>query len=204
MLPQGDPVGRLVDALGRLPGVGERSATRLAFHIIREGPERAQELADALTDVTRAVKMCGVCMNFTDQPKCHICVDARRDRRRICVVEGVQDLRAIERSHEFRGLFHVLHGVLAPLDGIGPEDLKLDELALRVQDAPTDEPVDEVIVATNPSVEGEATALYIQRMMLPLGITVSRIASGMPVGGDFEFADPATISQAFAARFRMA
>lgn len=191
-----DPIARLIQALGRLPGIGEKSATRLAFFILRRGPELASELAEALTEATQRVHLCERCMNFTDAARCPICEDPRRDPKVLCVVETVQDLRAIERSQEFTGRYHVLHGAIAPLEGVGPDDLKLKELLASVQDSE----VEELIVATNPSVEGEATALYIQRMFKSLGLRVSRIASGLPIGGDFEYADPATISQALSGR----
>ena len=192
-----DPIARLVQAFGRLPGVGEKTATRLAFHVIRQGDAFARDLAEALVEATTRVGLCGQCMNLTDGDRCSVCLDPRRDSRVICVVETVQDLRAIERSHEFRGLYHVLHGALAPLEGIGPEDIKVRELLVRLEKV---EGTEEVIVATNPSVEGEATALYLKRMLSALGLKVTRIASGMPIGGDFEYADPATISQALAGR----
>ncbi|MBK8013604.1 MAG: recombination protein RecR [Deltaproteobacteria bacterium] len=193
-----DPIARLIQAFHKLPGIGEKSAVRLAFHILREGPSFAGELADALVDATERVHFCGSCMNLTDRPLCALCTDPRREQTSVCVVENVQNLRAIERSQEFRGLYHVLHGVLAPLDGVGPEQLKIKELLGRLQNASSE--VREIIVATNPSVEGEATALYLVRLLRPMGYRVTRIASGMPIGGDFEYADPATISQAFAGR----
>lgn len=195
-----DPIARLIQALGRLPGVGEKSATRLAFFILRQGPEFAADLAAALTDATSRVGLCTRCMNLTDDTECSICRDARRDGSVLCVVASVQDLRAIERSREFQGRYHVLHGTLAPLEGVGPDQLKIKELLARLG---PDEPVREVIVATNPSVEGEATALYLQRLLAGLGVRVSRIASGLPIGGDFEYADPATISQALSGRRTM-
>lgn len=197
-----DPIARLVQALSRLPGIGEKTATRLVFHILREGKERARELADALIDATERTRFCSRCMNLTDRDQCRICSDPRRDPTVVCVVERVPDLRAIERSQEFRGHYHVLHGALSPLEGLGPEDIKLKELLARVR--PKSEPeIREVIIATNPSVEGEATALYLQKLLSPFGIKVTRIASGMPIGGDFEYADPATISRAISGRREM-
>jgi recombination protein RecR len=194
-----DPIARLVQALSRLPGIGEKTATRLAFHILREGKEKARELAEALVHATDSVGFCTRCMNLTDRTECAICSDPRRDASVICVVERVPDLRAIERSQEFRGHYHVLHGALAPLEGLGPDDIKVKELVVRLRD----QIVREVILATNPSVEGEATALYLQKLLVPLDVKVTRIASGMPIGGDFEYADPATISRAISNRREM-
>jgi recombination protein RecR len=193
-----DPIARLVQALARLPGIGEKSATRLAFHIIRRGPDFAGDLAEALRDATSRVILCRRCMNLTDRELCGICDDPRREKGVLCVVENVQDLRAIDRSHEFRGQYHVLHGTLAPLEGVGPDELKIRELMARLGEDGSS--IEEVIVATNPSVEGEATALYLKKLLGPLGLRVTRIASGLPIGGDFEYADPATISRAIAGR----
>jgi recombination protein RecR len=196
-----DPIARLVQLLGRLPGIGEKSATRLAFFVVRGQPEFARELADALVDATTRVRLCARCQNFTDAERCALCTDPRREPGVLCVVEHVKDLLAIERSHEFRGRYHVLHGAIAPLDNVGPDQIKLRELLVRLSDE--DREVREVIVATSPSVDGEATALYVKRVLEPLGLRVTRIASGMPIGGDFEYADPATISRAFAGRREM-
>jgi recombination protein RecR len=196
-----DPIARLIQALSRLPGIGEKSATRLAFHVLRAGPDFAKDLSDALLEATQRVHLCTRCMNLTDRELCTICEDARRDQTILCVVENVQDLRAIDRSHEYRGLYHVLHGTLAPLEGVGPEELKIKELLVRLGEASS--AVKEIIVATNPSVEGEATALYLQKLLRPMGLRITRIASGMPIGGDFEYADPATISQALSGRREM-
>ena len=196
-----DPIARLVQALGRLPGIGEKSATRLAFFVMRQGRDFAGDLAQALIDATEQVGFCERCMNLTDEETCSICRDARRDETVLCVIETVQDLRAIERSREFRGRYHVLHGALAPLEGVGPDQLKIKELMDRLQ--ADDRAVTELIVATNPSVEGEATALYLQKLLGPMGFKISRIASGLPIGGDLEYADPATISQAIAGRRQM-
>lgn len=193
-----DPIARLVQALGRFPGVGEKTATRLAFFVLRQGPGFARDLAEALVEATEKVGYCHSCQNLTDGQVCRICQDARRDPSVLCVVEDVQDLRAIERSREFRGRYHVLHGSIAPLDGVGPDDLKIKELLARLSEG--GEGVEEVIIATNPSVEGEATALYLQRMLAPMGYRVSRIASGLPIGSDLEYADAATIAQALSGR----
>jgi recombination protein RecR len=197
-----DPIARLIQALGKLPGIGEKTATRLAFHVLRAGPELAEELASALVDATQRTRFCRRCCTLTDRELCSICADERRDGGILCVVEHVADLRAIERTHEFRGRYHVLHGAIAPLDGVGPDQLKIKDLLTRLGTG-EDAEVKEIIVATNPSVDGEATALYLQRLLQPLGLRVTRIASGLPIGGDIEYADSATISRAFAARQRM-
>jgi recombination protein RecR len=191
-----DPIARLVKELARLPGIGEKTAQRLAFHVLEAGPEYAQALAEAVVGVVRDVRCCSSCQTLTEQDPCAICADDRRDRRTICVVEGVPDLLAIERTREFRGRYHVLHGALSPLDGVGPSDLKIRELILRLEH----EPAEEVVVATNPDVEGEATALYLQKLLKPLGLKVTRIAQGVPMGGDLEYADQATLARAMAGR----
>ena len=191
-----DPIARLVKELARLPGIGEKTAQRLAFHVLEAGPAYAEALASAITGVVRDVRTCSGCQTLTDQDPCAICRDDRRDSRLICVVEGVPDLLAIERTHEFRGRYHVLHGALSPLDGVGPGDLTVRELLLRLER----EPAEEVIVATNPDVEGEATALYLVKLLKPLGVKVSRIAQGVPMGGDLEYADQVTLARALAGR----
>ena len=191
-----DPIARLVRELARLPGIGEKTAQRLAFHILEAGPEQAQLLAEALVGVGRDVRCCSSCQTLTERDPCPICSDPERDARIICVVEGVPDLLAVERTREFRGRYHVLHGALSPLDGIGPGDLKIRELLVRLER----EPAEEVLVATNPDVEGEATALYLQKLLKPLGLRVTRIAQGLPMGGDLEYADPATLARAVAGR----
>jgi recombination protein RecR len=191
-----DPIARLVKELARLPGIGEKSAQRLAFHILKAGPAYAGDLAAAIAGVVRDVSLCSSCQTLTDQDPCPICKDERRDPRTVCVVEGVPDLLAIERTHEFRGRYHVLHGALSPLDGVGPGDLKIRELLVRLEQAP----VDEVVLATNPDVEGEATALYLTKLLKPIGIKVTRIAQGVPMGGDLEYADQVTLARALAGR----
>jgi recombination protein RecR len=191
-----DPIARLVKELARLPGIGEKTAQRLAFHVLEAGPEYARALAEAVVGVVRDVRCCSSCQTLTERDPCAICADERRDPRVICVVEGVPDLLAIERTREYRGRYHVLHGALSPLDGVGPADLKIRELLLRLEQAPAEE----VVVATNPDVEGEATALYLQKLLKPLGIKVTRIAQGVPMGGDLEFADQATLARALAGR----
>lgn len=191
-----DPIARLVKELARLPGIGEKTAQRLAFHVLEAGPEYAQALAEAVVGVVRDVRCCSVCQTLTEQDPCGICADDRRDPGIICVVEGVPDLLAVERTREFRGRYHVLHGALSPLDGVGPSDLKIRELLLRLER----EPAEEVVVATNPDVEGEATALYLQKLLKPLGLKLTRIAQGVPMGGDLEFADQATLARALTGR----
>lgn len=191
-----DPIARLVKELARLPGIGEKTAQRLAFHILEAGAGYAADLAAAVTGVVRDVRCCSTCQTLTDKDPCSICSDPRRDPRLLCVVEGVPDLVAVERTHEFRGRYHVLHGALSPLDGVGPADLKIRELLLRLES----EPADEIVIATNPDVEGEATALYLARLLKPLGVKVSRIAQGVPMGGDLEYADQVTLARALAGR----
>jgi recombination protein RecR len=191
-----DPIARLVKELARLPGIGEKTAQRLAFHVLAAGPAYAEALAAAVTGVVRDVRCCSRCQTLTDKDPCGICSDGRRDPRLLCVVEGVPDLVAIERTHEYRGRYHVLHGALSPLDGVGPSDLKIRELLVRLET----EPADEIVIATNPDVEGEATALYLSRLLKPMGIKVSRIAQGIPMGGDLEYADQVTLARAMAGR----
>ncbi len=191
-----DPIARLVKELARLPGIGEKSAQRLAFHILKAGPAYAGDLANAIAAVVRDVSLCSSCQTLTDVDPCPICKDGRRDPRTLCVVEGVPDLLAVERTHEFRGRYHVLHGALSPLDGVGPGDLKIRELLVRLEQSP----VDEVVIATNPDVEGEATALYLSKLLKPTGIKVTRIAQGVPMGGDLEYADQVTLARALAGR----
>jgi len=191
-----DPIARLVKELARLPGIGEKTAQRLAFHILKAGAGYAGELAAAITGVVRDVRLCSSCQTLTDRDPCPICADPRREARLLCVVEGVPDLVAIERTHEYRGRYHVLHGALSPLDGVGPGDLKIRELLVRLEHTPAEE----VVIATNPDVEGEATALYLSKLLKPLGVRVTRIAQGIPMGGDLEYADQVTLARALAGR----
>ena len=191
-----DPLNRLVAQLAKLPGIGEKTAQRLAFHILRAPPEFSLELAAALREVKEKVRLCDRCFALTEAELCGFCLDLRRDDRMICVVESVSDQMAVERTREFKGRYHVLHGVLSPLDGTGPEQLRIKELILRLEDGK----VEEIIVATNPDIEGEATALYLMRLLKPMGLRVSRIAQGLPMGGDLEFADQATLARALTAR----
>lgn len=196
-----DPIKRLVQCLGRLPGIGEKTATRLAFHLVRGPDSNARELSEALLDVVDKIQLCSVCLNLTQADPCETCTDSRREDNIICVVATPSDVVAIDRSGDFRGTFHVLHGLLSPLEGVGPDDLRITELIRRLKTDSSGEPlVDEIIVATNASVEGEATAMYIARMVKPLGVKVTRIASGIPVGGELEYTDRATIARALAGR----
>lgn len=200
-----DPIARLVAQLSKLPGVGEKTATRLAFHVLRAPEAFARELAAALLDVKERIRLCSVCCNLTEDDPCALCRDPRRDARTVCVVAQPSDLVAIERTGGYRGRYHVLHGVLSPLDGVGPDDIRVRELLSRLSagggaDAPA---ITEVIVATSPNVEGEATALYLSRVLKPLGVRVTRIASGVPIGGELEYADGVTISRALDARREM-
>jgi recombination protein RecR len=194
-----DPIRRLVQELARLPGVGEKTATRLAFHLIRGNRQQVRDLAQALLDATDKIRLCSVCMNMTEDDPCVLCTDTRRDPETICVVASPSDLLAIDRGGHFRGRYHVLHGLLSPLEGVGPDDLRIAELVRRIGASPG-AGVREVIIATSPSVDGEATAMYIARTLKPLGVTVSRIATGLPVGGELEYSDQATIARALAGR----
>jgi recombination protein RecR len=185
------PIKRLIRELGRLPGIGEKTATRLANHILRLSEEDAVRLAESIVDVKRKIRLCRVCFNLAESEQCEICLDHSRDRQMICVVEEPDSLIAIEDSGSFRGTYHVLHGVLAPLDGIGPEHLRLNELAERIRT----EGVLEIILATNPSVQGESTALLIMKLVRNLEVRVSRIALGVPVGGDLKYTDRMTLAK---------
>jgi len=189
------PIARLVQQLAKLPGIGEKTAARLAFHILRAPPEDAAALAAAIGDVKQKIRFCGVCCDLTDRDPCAICSDARRDAAVICVVAQPQDVIAVERAAGFRGRYHVLHGVLSPLDGIGPDDLRITELVKRCAAG-----VDEVILATSPSVEGEATAIYIAKLVRPFGVRATRIATGVPMGGELEYADQVTLARAIDGR----
>jgi recombination protein RecR len=190
------PVQRLIDELARLPGVGRKSAQRLAFHLLHVEEEDANRLARAISEMRREVRLCDRCFNITDQPECSICRDLRRDPSLVCVVERAQDIVVVERTQEFRGRYHVLGGAISPIEGIGPEQLRMRELLARVEG----EKVEEVIAATNPTVEGDTTALYLARVLKPLGVRVTRLASGLPVGGDLDYADELTLGRALAGR----
>ncbi|WP_314324868.1 recombination mediator RecR [Paenarthrobacter ilicis] len=189
-------VQELIDELGRLPGVGPKSAQRLAFHILEADPEDMKRLVTAITTVKERVKFCSVCFNVTEQETCNICRDARRDPSVICVVEESKDVLAVERTRSFRGRYHVLGGAINPIAGIGPEQLRIRELLTRLNDGA----IQEIIIATDPNLEGEATATYLARILKSIGITVTRLASGLPVGGDLEYADEVTLGRAFEGR----
>lgn len=186
----------LIDALSRLPGVGPKSAQRIAFHLIQTDDDQAGELAKILQEAKERVRFCSVCGNVAEHELCNICRDPRRTKEAICVVEESKDVQAIEKTREFRGFYHVLGGAISPIEGIGPENLRIRELMARLNDPE----IKEVIIATDPNLEGEATATYLTRMLIPLGITVSRLASGLPVGGDLEYADEVTLGRAFEGR----
>ncbi len=195
------PVQRLITELGKLPGIGQRTAQRLAFHVLRLSPEDALALADAIREVKEKIRLCEVCFNLADEPRCRICQDERRDASLICVVEEPGDIIPMGRTHEYRGRYHVLGGALSPIDGVDPEDLKIGELYARLEADPA-HPVREVVLATNPTTTGEATALFIAegvRERAP-AISVTRLASGLPVGGDLEYADEVTLGRALAGR----
>jgi len=189
----------LIDELGRLPGVGPKSAQRIAFHILSADPTYVIRLADALREVKEKVRFCTVCGNVAEEEECRICRDPRRDQTILCVVEESKDVVAIEKTREFKGRYHVLGGAISPIEGIGPDDLRIRELMARLSDAT----IVEIILATDPNLEGEATATYLARMIAPLGIAVSRLASGLPVGGDLEYADEVTLGRAFEGRRRV-
>ncbi len=196
-MPAASPsLTRLVDELNKLPGIGPKSAQRLAYFIIRLPPEEAIALADAITNVKQAVGFCQQCQNLADVALCPVCADSRRRSDQVCVVEDPMDVLALERTHCYRGLYHVLHGVISPMNGIGPEQIKLRELFSRLEGSQ----VKELIIATNPTLEGEATAMYIQRHLASRGIKVSHLARGLPVGGSLEYADELTLSRAFQGR----
>jgi len=192
----GDPISRLIEELSKLPGIGGKSAQRLAFFIINMPDEKAASLSDAILSAKKNVRYCSRCCNLTDEDPCKICQNPKRDASTIMVVEDPRDMAAYERTNEYKGLYHILHGALSPMNGVGPNDLKIRELLLRLER----EEISEVILATNPNVEGEATALYISRLIKPLGIVVTRIAHGVPVGGNLEYVDEVTLSRALEGR----
>jgi recombination protein RecR len=191
-----EPIARLIDSFSRLPGIGPKTAARLAFHVLRMKEEEAVDFAKALVSVKRNLFYCSICCNITDTDPCRICADKTRDPSVICAVQEPKDVVAMERTKEFGGLYHVLHGAISPLDGIGPDDIRIAELVRRL----SDERVQELILATNPNIEGEATAMYLSRLVKPFGIKVTRIAHGLPVGGDLEYADEVTLSKALEGR----
>jgi len=188
-----DPVSRLIYELSKLPGIGEKTATRLAYHLLKQSTETVASLADALTGAKARTRLCGTCFTFTDEDPCRICQDSSRDHSVICVVERPSDVLSVEQSGAHHGVFHVLHGLLSPLDGVGPDDLKIRDLVTRVGAGGV---VQEIVIATNPSVEGEATAMYLARLLKPLGVRVTQLAYGLPVGGALEYTDRQTIGRA--------
>jgi len=196
MVLHAKPIDHLIEALSKLPGIGRKTASRLAFHILRSSPSEAQALARAILDVKEKIHLCSICFNLTDEDPCRICQDENRNREVLCVVEGPNDLIAIENTGTFNGRYHVLHGTLSPLEGVGPEDIKIKELMGRIKR----ETVGEVILATNPTVEGGATALYLTDLIKPLGVKVTRIAYGIPMGGEIEYSDGMTLSKALEGR----
>lgn len=189
-------IQELIDELGRLPGVGPKSAQRIAFYLLQTEDDHAKRLAQVLLEVKERVRFCDVCGNVSEEDRCNICRDVRRAQNVICVVEESKDVQAIERTREFKGLYHVLGGAISPIEGVGPDQLRIKELITRLGNAE----IQEVIIATDPNLEGEATATYLTRMLSPMGITVSRLASGLPVGGDLEYADEVTLGRAFEGR----
>jgi len=190
------PITKLIEALSKLPGVGSKTAQRLTFHLLNMPEKEVEDLAKAIVYAKRSVKYCTVCCNITDSEKCEICSNPNRDHSIICVIEDPKDVAALERTREFKGLYHVLHGAISPMEGVGPDDIKIRELLSRLKD----EEIKEIIIATNPNIEGEATAMYISRLIKPLDIKVTRIAHGVPVGGDIEYADEVTLMKALEGR----
>jgi recombination protein RecR len=198
------PIQDLIDELSKLPGIGPKSAQRVAFHLLKTTPAEAQRLAQAIVEVKEKVRLCRRCFNLSDQELCEFCRDTRRDGSVICVVQEPPDIVAVERTREFRGLYHVLHGAISPIDGVGPDDLRISELLERLNRLGNgDGAVREVIIATNPNTEGGATAMYLARLLVPLGVEVTRLASGLPVGGDLEYADEVTLGRALEGRRKM-
>jgi recombination protein RecR len=198
-LPSARPISRLIEELNKLPGIGPKTAQRLAYYLLQAPPERTQDLAEAILGIKHNLKLCSICLNITESDPCSICSDETRDRTRICVVEEPIDIMPLERTKKYHGLYHVLHGVISPGDGIKPEDLRIRELLNRLSSGN----IVEVIMATNPNAEGEATSLYIQRLISPLGIKITRLARGLPFGGDLEYADDVTLSRALEGRQEM-
>lgn len=193
------PIANLIEQFSKLPGIGKKTAQRLAFYILEMEDLEAEKLSMAITNAKEKIRFCSICCNLTDDDPCHICSNENRDKSIICVVEGAKDIIAMERSREYKGEYHVLHGVISPMDNIGPKDIKIRELLNRL----SDDIVKEVIVATNPTVEGEATALYLSKLIKPLGVKVTRIAHGIPVGGDLEYFDEVTLAKAMDNRREM-
>lgn len=193
------PLAKLIEQFEALPGIGHKTAQRLAFYVLNSPKQYAEDFAKALTDAKENVKYCSVCQNITDKEVCDICIDDVRDKSIICVLETPKDVLLIEKTHEFHGMYHILHGAISPMDGVGPNDIKIRELLTRLSDGS----VKELIMATNPNIEGEATAMYIAKLVKPLGVKVTRIANGVPVGGDLEYADEVTLTKAIEGRREM-
>ena len=194
-----EPLAKLIEHFRALPGIGTKTAVRLAYHVLDMDAAKAKALAGAILEAKEKIGLCSVCCNLSDRDPCAICSSAKRDQSTICVVEQPQDVAAVERMHDFHGVYHVLHGALSPLEGVGPENLRVKELLARLRDGS----VSEVIMATNPNVEGEATAMYIARLLKPMGVRVTRIAHGLPVGGDLEYADEVTLAKAMENRVEL-
>jgi len=195
-VPPAEPVSRLIEEFNKLPGIGPKSAARLAYHLLRMPEAEARSLAEAIIAVKEKIVLCSVCQNISDCDPCAICRSEQRDHSKICVVEEPLDILALERTGQYQGLYHVLHGVISPMEGIGPDDLKIRELLERLKSGK----VEEVILATNPNLEGEATAMYLQRLLSPLGVRITSLARGLPVGGDLEYADEVTLGRALEGR----
>lgn len=194
------PIQDLIDEFAKLPGIGPKSAQRVAFHLLKASNDEAKRLADSIAIVKEKVRLCERCFNVSDQELCEYCRDTRRDQSVICVVQEPPDIVAVERTREFRGLYHVLQGAISPIEGIGPDDLRIRELVIRITNPPGGDRIEEVIVATNPNTDGEVTAMYLARALGPAGIKVTRLASGLPVGGDLEYADEVTLGRALEGR----
>jgi recombination protein RecR len=190
------PVAKLIEAFEKLPGIGHKTAQRLAFHVLNLSEEKANSIATAIIEAKSKIKYCSICNNLTDIDPCNLCSSQSRDKSLICVIEDPRDVVALERTREFKGYYHVLHGAISPMEGIGPEDIKIKELLARIRTGN----IAEVILATNPNIEGEATAMYISKLLKPLGIKTTRIAHGIPVGGDLEYADEVTLAKALEGR----
>ena len=195
-IPPAEPVSRLIEEFNKLPGIGPKSAARLAYYLLRMPEAEARSLAEAIIAIKEKTVLCSICHNITDSDPCAICSSEERDKSKICVVEEPLDILALERTRQYQGLYHVLHGVISPMDGIGPDDLKIRELLQRLKSRE----VEEVIFATNPNLEGEATAMYLQRLISPLGVKVTSLARGLPMGGDLEYADEVTLGRALEGR----
>ncbi len=198
-MPTAEPIARLIEEFNKLPGIGPKSAQRLTYYLLRAPASEVGALADAIRNLKEKLVLCSICLNITDSDPCAICRDEERDHTKICIVEEPIDILPLERTKKYKGLYHVLHGVIAPTDGIGPDELKVKELLSRLNDGL----VTEVILATNPNLEGETTAMYLQRLIAPLGIRVTRLARGLPYGGDLEYADDVTLSRALEGRQEM-